>query len=131
MIRKIIRERFTFNIMKVNFKTKEVYSVYLQFSLKDPWLFPKYEPHFGTADIPLYGWLFFYFGRYTDGILYETSDEDAEITDRKNHKYHIFTAKDRTMRDEMRKAVKNKATFDVKESINTNGRKHSYLIVHK
>lgn len=39
----------------------DMYSVYWQFSLKDPWLLPKYDPNFCSG--PLYGWLFFYFGR--------------------------------------------------------------------
>lgn len=39
----------------------DMYSVYWQFSLKDPWLLPKYDPNFRSG--PLYGWLFFYFGR--------------------------------------------------------------------
>lgn len=39
------------------------YSVYWQFSLKKPWLLPKYDPEFGKDKVPLYGWLFFYFGK--------------------------------------------------------------------
>lgn len=78
MVIDIIRKRFTWNVMKVNFKTKEAYSLYFQFSATDPWWIPRYEPHFGEMDISLYGWLFFYFGRLTEGILYKTNDSDAK-----------------------------------------------------
>lgn len=36
-------------------------ATWMQFSLKDPWLLPKYDPNFCSG--PLYGWLFFYFGK--------------------------------------------------------------------
>lgn len=47
----------------------DMYSVYWQFSLKKPWLLPKYEPEFGESKIPLYGWLFFYFGRKKEHLF--------------------------------------------------------------
>lgn len=34
----------------------------LQFTLKEPWLFPRHEEHYGEADCNLYGLLFIYFG---------------------------------------------------------------------
>ena len=42
--------------------------VYWQFSLKEPWLIPHFDD--GTSGpragrLPLYGWLFFYFGKNT------------------------------------------------------------------
>lgn len=131
MIINIVRKRFTWNIMKINFKTKEAYSIYFQFSLKDPWIFPKHEPHFGKTDISLYGWLFFYFGRQTEGILYETTDKNAKIVDKKDNKYWLFTIKEREMRDKVRESIKNKAMFDVKEIINKDGTKNLKLIVYQ
>lgn len=59
---KLIRRKSTFGL--VSCKTGRMYL--LQFSLKEPWLFPKRDKHFGeNRDIVLYGWLFLYFG-YTD-----------------------------------------------------------------
>ncbi|MCB7508718.1 hypothetical protein G7B22_28815 [Blautia sp. MSK.20.9] len=52
-----------------NQKNGEQYSVYWQFSLKKPWLLPKYEPEFGESKVPLYGWLFFYFGRKKEHLF--------------------------------------------------------------
>lgn len=54
---KIKREKLTFG-----FITKKRFYV-LQFSLKEPWLLPRHERHYGrTIDMNLYGWLFVYFG---------------------------------------------------------------------
>lgn len=44
-------------------RTKEKEHIYVQFSLKDPWSTPKYDPNFADGTMPLLGWLFFYFGR--------------------------------------------------------------------
>lgn len=59
---KFLREKSTFGLLSR--KTGRMYL--LQFSLKEPWLFPKCDKHFGeNRDIVLYGWLFLYFG-HTD-----------------------------------------------------------------
>lgn len=59
---KLLRSKTTFGLL--NKKSGRMYL--LQFSLKDPWLFPKVDKHYGkNIDIVLYGWLFIYFG-YTD-----------------------------------------------------------------
>jgi hypothetical protein len=113
----------------VNFKTKEAYSIYFQFSLKDPWLLPKCDKHFGKGDYPLYGWLFFYFGRETEGIIYETSDVDTKIKDRSGKHYYLFRIKDRDMKDKVRLAVKNKADFEVKIKNNDDGTEDLTLVV--
>lgn len=131
MLIDIVRKRFTWNFMNANFKTKEVYSIYIQFSITDPWWLPKYEPHFGKEDIPLYGWLFFYFGRRTEGVLYETDNNDAKLTDKNGQKYYLFKTKDREMSDKVRKAIRNKATFDIKETANEDGTKNLKLIVYQ
>lgn len=56
---RILRKRGTFV-----FATKKRAYI-IQFSLKDPWLLPHHDPHFGKkADANLWGWLFFYFGWY-------------------------------------------------------------------
>ena len=43
-------------------KKRKIY--FVQFSLKDPWLLPKHEPHYkkDVYDWNMYGWLLFYFG---------------------------------------------------------------------
>lgn len=59
---KLMRLGKTFGLF--NFRKKRIYL--LQFSLKDPWLIPKCDKHYGeNKNIVLYGWLFVYFG-YTD-----------------------------------------------------------------
>lgn len=83
------RKNLTWQFIVANFKTKEVRSVYFQFSLKDPWWLPKYDPHFGKADIPLWGWLFFYFGGRKEGMLCETTNDNAKIIDKNGKKYYF------------------------------------------
>lgn len=34
----------------------------LQLSLKEPWLIPKHDRHYGESNCNLYGWLFVCFG---------------------------------------------------------------------
>ena len=36
----------------------------LQFTLKEPWLLPRHEKHYSSADCNLYDWLFIYFGYF-------------------------------------------------------------------
>lgn len=68
-------ELYEIGLAHINKKEKkesgngDMYSVYWQFSLKKPWLLPKYEPEFGESKIPLYGWLFFYFGRKKEHLF--------------------------------------------------------------
>lgn len=127
----IDRKRFTWNFMMCNFRTKEAYSIYIQFSLTDPWWLPRYDPHYSKIDIPLYGWLFFYFGRRTEGILYETEEPDAKITDKQGQKYYLFVIKDRNIKDRVRQAVKHHAHFEVKVKLNDDGSKDLTLVVHE
>lgn len=59
---KLLRNKATFGLL--NKRTGKMYL--LQFSLKEPWLLPKCDRHYGwNSNIVLYGWLFVYFG-YTD-----------------------------------------------------------------
>lgn len=59
---KLLRLKTTFGLL--NKKSGRMYL--LQFTLKEPWLLPKCDKHYGgDSDIVLYGWLFVYFG-YTD-----------------------------------------------------------------
>lgn len=59
---KLMRIGKTFGLL--NFRKKRMYL--LQFSLKDVWLVPKCDKHYGeNKNIVLYGWLFVYFG-YSD-----------------------------------------------------------------
>lgn len=107
MLLKINRVKSTWQFMKVNFKTKECYSVYIQLALKEPWLLPKHDNHFGNLDIPLWGWLFFYFGRITEGLLSETSNEDAKIIDKRTgKKYYLYRLVAREDKDIARAAIK-------------------------
>lgn len=111
MSRKIIsakRQRGTAVFTIVNFTNKEVYQVYFQFSLKDMWLKPHFED-FGKSKIPLYGWLFFYFGRESVGFIEQTSDiasdEKCIIFD-KHHNTYIIYALPKSMRKKFREDVK-------------------------
>lgn len=65
------RKRFTW---MVSYKNAEgqLSQVYWQFSLKEPWLIPHFDD--GTSGsragmLPLYGWLFFYFGKNTHPLI--------------------------------------------------------------
>ena len=70
------RKRFTW---MVSYKDAEgrLSQVYWQFSLKEPWLIPHFDD--GTSGpragrLPLYGWLFFYFGKNTSISLTENGN---------------------------------------------------------
>lgn len=57
-----LREKLTFGI--VNTRNRKLYL--LQFTLKNTWLIPKCDKHYGeNKNIVLYGWLFVYF-EYAD-----------------------------------------------------------------
>ena len=56
------RIRGSFMWFVLNKKTNKINKIYCQFSLKDPWWIPKYDPNYLDGKLPLYGWLFFYFG---------------------------------------------------------------------
>lgn len=73
------RKRFTFLVSIADFSSQECYEIYFQFSLTDPWWLPKYEPEFGKSKIPLYGWLFFYFGRRSIGVLIPSENGSEPI----------------------------------------------------
>jgi len=115
------RIRHTIGWTIVNFKTQECYDLYFQLSLKKPWLIPHYEREVGKTKMPLYGWLFFYFGRFTRGIVYPIKEEDISdkkklLFDRRNHTYALCTISDRQVADNVRKAIKGKCFyFDVKK----------------
>lgn len=67
--------------MKVNFKNKTAYTDIIQITLENPWLLPKYEDDFaGIKGLRLYGWLFFYFGRYYAGFIYPATRMDKITT---------------------------------------------------
>ena len=129
MIVSVKRVKLTWNVLCVNFRTGEVYSVYVHFSLHDPWLFPRYDPHFGSIDVPLCGWLFFYFGRDTEGVVCRTDDADAPFTDRKGRKYHMLAVKDRHMRDAVRAVVKARVPFHVEYHGNKDGVAEASLVL--
>lgn len=90
------RKRFTFLISIADFSSQECYEVYFQFSLKDPWWLPKHEQEFGKSKIPLYGWLFFYFGRRSIGVLVPSENGRQPIAkkpiyDNNGHLWRLYT----------------------------------------
>lgn len=100
------RKRGTFYFNIVNFKTQEVYFLYFQFSLKDMWLIPHYEKEFSKLKMPLYGWLFFYFGRYSVGFVEKSSDNSVRIiTDKFGNTYHLYNINEE-LRKDFRKCIK-------------------------
>lgn len=128
MILKINRSRFTWQIIKVNFKTKEAYTWYIQLSCKSPWLIPRVDRHFSNLDIPLYGWLFLYFGRVTEGVIYETQENDAKIRDKKSGtKYYMFSLNSRKEKDIMRTIIKNYYEWNLEMVQSDNGESHLKL----
>ena len=60
-----LRLRTSWIVLYRNSKGEE-YTVYWQLSLKNPWWIPRYNPEFGKGQQPLYGWLFFYFGKHRE-----------------------------------------------------------------
>ena len=63
--------KHTYGIVYVNFKTLESKYLYFQTSLKDPWLIPHYDPSY---KFPIAGWLFWFAGCTTDGIICPISE---------------------------------------------------------
>lgn len=68
--------KHTYGIVYVNFKTLEIKSLYFQASMKDPWFIPHYEREFGSNKIPLAGWLFWYAGCVTEGLICPVTEYD-------------------------------------------------------
>lgn len=106
---KRIRGSFLFWI--IDFDTQEVYSTLFQFSFKDPWWLPRYEPEYGKIKTPLYGWLFFYFGRETSGVIVpakrgEVSTAKKPIYDRFGNRWHMYGFDDKQMAKNFRKIIK-------------------------
>ena len=90
------RKRFTFLISVADFSSQECYEIYFQFSLTDSWWLPKYEPEFGKSKIPLYGWLFFYFGRRSIGVLFPSGNGSEPIAKKpiygnNGHLWRLYT----------------------------------------
>ena len=94
MIIKKCKKDSTFYWTIANFKNRLLYTNLIQITLKEPWLFPKYEDNFGgIPGLRLYGWLFFYFGRVYSGILYpsEEGDTGKGILDKSWKKWYLGT----------------------------------------
>lgn len=111
----VLRKRGTFKISYINFKTYEARALYIQFSLKDPWLLPHYEKHYGKVDIPLAGWLFFYFGVLTEGLVYG-GDEDAKLIDKNGNKYYYVPFDTRAEADDYHEKIKNGKKFYISKN---------------
>lgn len=108
----VVRKNGSFKISYANFNTNEARSLYIQFSLKDPWLIPHYEEHFGNIDIPLYGWLFFYFGLLTEGLVY-LDDAGTGIKDSKGNNYYYVKFDTRKEADTYHELIKSGRRFKV------------------
>lgn len=90
--------RHTYCIVYINFKTFEIKSIYFQASLKNPWLIPHYEPSHGTSNLPLAGWLFWYAGCTTEGLICPITEYDIPffgkqqaIKDKQGNLYMVAT----------------------------------------
>ena len=114
----VIRKRGTFKISYVNFKTNEARALYIQFTLKDPWWLPHYEEHFGSADIPLAGWLFFYVGLLTEGIVYP-GDEKAKIIDKDGNRYYYVDMSREEADDYHKKTKAGKRFYILADNLNS------------
>lgn len=82
------QRKHTYGMIYVNFKTLEIKLLYFQASLTNPWLIPHYESSYGSSNLPLAGWLFWYAGCTTEALI-------CPIT-----KYDIpFFSKQKTIKD--------------------------------
>jgi len=82
---------------RIDFRNGTLYTNTIQITLKDPWLLPKYEDDFaGIEGLRLYGWLFFYFGRFYKGLIYPAleGEEGNGFIDNDNKKW-FFVGKDK------------------------------------
>lgn len=119
LFKKRLGGTFLFAIADIN--TQECYQWYFQFSLKDPWWLPRYEAEFGEDKSPLCGWLFFYFGRETKGVIVPASPDDKPtvknpIYDKGGRLWHLYTFGDKQMAREFHKGIKKyKATVSVND----------------
>lgn len=105
------RHRGTFLFAFANFKTQECYEWYVQFSLKDPWWIPRYDPYFlNDGKWPLAGWLFFYFGRHTRGAIIpclesEIPEGKKPIFDKAGKRYMIYNLPDEELARKFRNTI--------------------------
>lgn len=66
--------------------------------MKNPWLIPHYEPSYGSSNLPLAGWLFWYAGYTTEGLICPVTKYDIPffgkqkgIKDKQGNLYMIVT----------------------------------------
>ena len=94
-----------------NFKTKELYDMYFLITSVYPWLLPHYEAEFGKNKVSLYGWLLFYLGRQTVGVIGQDENEvDSDkkvITDRYGNTYKAYLFQDKEMTKRLRYLIRN------------------------
>lgn len=114
----IVRRGGTFKISYVNFNTSEARALYIQFSLKEPWLIPHREEHYGDIDIPLSGWLFFYFSVLTEGLIYP-GDEKAKIVDKDGSKYYFIRMSRSEADDYHKKTKEGKRFYILNDTLNS------------
>ena len=125
----VIKKKPVYKIMWVNFKTLECRSMIIQLTFESPWLIPHYDPHFGEADIPLAGWLFFYIGVYTEGIIYP-GDDNAKIIgpDGKKHYFYRMT---RDEGDNYHQRIKNGERFEAFPFYSNDGKSLTLQLMEK
>jgi hypothetical protein len=104
------RHRGTFLFAFANFKTQECYEWFFQFSLKDPWLLPKYDPYYLNGKWPLAGWLFFYFGRHTRGAVIpcrqcDIGEGKKPVIDKAGNMYMIYNLPDEELARKFRQTI--------------------------
>lgn len=109
------RERFTFLIDIADFSSQECYGIYFQFSLKDPWWIPRHKENYLGKGFDLTGWLFFYFGRKSFGVIIpaapgETTSAQKPIYDRAGQLWKLYTFPDEQMAKEFKKTQRKHKT---------------------
>lgn len=88
------RVRHTYGILYVNFRTLEIRTIYVQFSMKDMWKRPQCKIEGRSR---LYGWLFIYFGSTIESIICPIVERDLSrvnsniIKDRKGNNYIVVS----------------------------------------
>lgn len=91
MLLKKWKNNETWYFQIANLRRLESYTYVVQITLKNPWLIPKYEDNFANVTgLRLYGWLFFYFGKYEYGLMYPTEDINASIMDSNRQHYSVL-----------------------------------------
>lgn len=104
-----------------NFKTREVFDLYVMISHKLR-LCPWKDSHFGgkKVDLPVWGWLWFYWGRSTSGLLVKKKpdkNEHRKILIYNHHTYQVFKATNRKESDMIQCFIRKKGRKNERETV--------------